>query len=661
MIALFCFRFEYGRRSGRSKQIVNISSVFLGTRSVWRRWLFFSLLLAGGVGDFTRVAVGAAVAGPKTVYTYDARPLKKLDLRQRVNAETLWDTMHVAAALQGLANRQEPRLYLYYSADFGVETDEFWMNWLRGEDGWLKAFALKPLASVDEMVETFRGAFKGLVVYDPAVPATACVASTASGCLDLLPVRYSSQPDSWCQRLQAKYPVKLWLVNPDGTSKFTGAGRLPDYEEPSSGSAKVDAYRWAIRRFLRSGLCAPRFGAYYIDSAWINLAFHAGPEMHTLANHDYFIAQRAFFFDLSPWGDEAPNDDLRQPLGADLKAFKEVLLALYDAAGGEIIKVGGFPPWPFKYTDAGGVGCKHGGVETEWEFGRLISQYNGYMEADAAGLAGLANASFARHYPLEKRYYQKAMRPNADAWRARGHLDAQGKVVPKLYIGHYVGDYDAPSWLNKAVPVFFNDPARGQVPMGWAFDPNLSDRAPWALVYAYRHATTNDYFIAGDSGAGYLNPRGLTVRPDSGLPSGLEAWKRHCARCYNQWDMTITGFVLDGSAGTSTELEYAAYKYFSPDGFGTHYDKKPCLHAGVGACGEYDLPEDPAAAAKVLADAAQAGHVKFFWARSILRTPKWYAQVEQKLRENHPQVPFAVVDPYTFFGLIAIHEGGATR
>ncbi len=600
-----------------------------------------------------------AAATPKVVYTFDGRPLKKVDLRQRAAAENLWDTMHIVSALQGLANREEPRLYLYYCADFGVDTDAFWMDWLRGEDGWLRDTTLKPLASVEEMLATFRGAFKGLVVYDPNVPATACVASTAAGCQDLLPVRYSPQPDSWFQRLQAKYPVKLWLVNPDGTAKFTGAGRLPDYDEPSSGSAKVDAYRWALRRLLPQ--CAPGIAGYYIDSAWINLAHHAGPEMHTLSNHDYFIARRAFFFDLSPWGDELPNDDPRQPLGADLKAFKEVLRALYDAAKGGIIKVGGFPPWPYKYTDHGGVGGKHGGVETEWEFGRIISQYNGYMEADAAGLAGMANASFARHYPLAARYYQTAPRPTADVWRARGYLDAQGKVAPKLYVGHYVGDYDAPSWLYKAVPVFFRDPARGQVPLGWAFDPNLSDRAPWALVYAYRHATTNDYFIAGDSGAGYLNPRCLTVRPDSGLPSGLEAWKRHCFQRYNQWDMTITGFVLDGSGGASTETEYNAYRFFSPDGFGTHYDKKPCLHAGVGACGEYDLPEDPAAAAKLLASAAQPGHAKFFWARSILRTPKWYADVSQKLRENHPQVPVAVVDPYTFFGLIRLQAGGGTR
>ena len=51
---------------------------------------------------------------------------------------------------------------------------------------------------------------------------------------------------------------------------------------------------------------------------------------------------------------------------------------------------------------------------------------------------------------------------------------------------------------------------------------------PRPRVYGYRHATTNDFFIAGNSGAGNLNPRALTVRPDSGLPSGLEAWPGHC-------------------------------------------------------------------------------------------------------------------------------------
>ena len=100
------------------------------------------------------------------------------------------------------------------------------------------------------------------MVYDPEVPATSCIASTAAGCDDLLPVRFSRATNSMFALLTGKLglPVRLWLVNPDGTPKFTGKGLIPDLNEPSSGSAKNDAYRWAIRqlhrlRQVRRSLC----------------------------------------------------------------------------------------------------------------------------------------------------------------------------------------------------------------------------------------------------------------------------------------------------------------------------------------------------------------------------------------------------------------------
>lgn len=431
-------------------------------------------------------------------------------------------------------------------------------------------------------------------------------------------------------------------------------------DAPSSGSAKIDAYRWARARYLKAGQCAPALAAYYLDAFWLQHPRRAGAEMHTLSNHDYFVARRAFFFDLSPWGDERPGDDPGQPLGADKQEFLAVLRALYDYAGGAIIKVGGFTPWPYKYTSHAQPPGKYDGVPTEWEFGRLISQFNGYMEADAAGLGGMANASFFAHYPLASRYLQPNPKPGLADWRARGYVTPEGKVANRLFVGHYVGDYDAPSWLYKAVPKFFQDPARGQVPLGWAFDPNLADRVPQALVYAYRNATTNDFFIAGDSGAGYLNPRALTARPVSGLPSGLDAWAQHCRRYYERWGMSITGFMLDGSGGKATEAEFQAYRPFSPDGIGTHFEPGPALHAGIPTCVERDLPDDPAkAVASILAAARGRGDAPgFFWARSILRSPSWYAQISRQLAEQHPEAGVTVVDPYTFFGLIRLRLSG---
>jgi hypothetical protein len=321
-----------------------------------------------------------------------------------------------------------------------------------------------------------------------------------------------------------------------------------------------------------------------------------------------------------------------------------------------MVRIGGFTPWPYKYTDHGGVGGRHGGVATEWEFSRIVSQFNAYVEADAAGLSAMANASLFQHYPLAERYPQPAPRPTLETWKARGLVGADGRPAAKLFVGHYVGDYDAPSWLYKAVPRFFRDPALGRVPLGWAFNPNLADRAGPALAYARRHATANDFFIAGDSGAGYVNPRALSVRPDSGLPAALETWRAHCAAYYKRWDLTITGFVLDGSAGASGAAEFAAYRTFSPDGIGTHFEEGPALRAGVPTCPERDLPDDVGrAAASILArEAERRGRAGFLWARSILKSPGWYAALSERIRTERPAAEVEVVDPYTFFGLIRL-------
>lgn len=593
------------------------------------------------------------------VYLLDLRPLNHLDLRSDTGPNRLWDTLHTAAALQGLANRNRPQFYLLYCSEFGVETDEFWLDWLRNEDGWLKECEMRQLESFEEAVRVLRKHFRGLVVYDGRVPATSNLASTAAGCEDLLPVRMDMSGGSLYTLLHRRMniPVRLWLVNPDGSAKFTGSGKIPDCNETSSGSAKIDAYRWAIRRYVQSRRCAPGLAAYYVDAFWLRHPRQAGPTMHTLSNHDFFIAKRAFFFDLSPWGDEPPTDDPLQNPGLDREQFLRTMGALYARSRGSIIQVGGFTPWPYKYTSHAKPPGKHDGVPTEWEFGRLISQFNGYMEADAAGLGAIANASFFRHYPLAERYRQPNPIPGQSQWHASGYLDAAGQVAPDFYVGHYVGDYDAPSWLYKAVPKFFRDTERGKVPLGWAFDPNLADRAPQALVYAYRHATSNDFFIAGDSGAGYLNPRALTVRPESGLAPGLNLWVKHCARHYRKWDMSITGFLLDGSGGASTDTEFSAYRTFSSHGLGTHFEPGPGLRAGIPTCRERDLPDSAGAAAEAIARASreERNGPGFMWARSILRSPSWYAEVSAILDQKHPDCRIRVVDPYTFFGLVRAH------
>jgi hypothetical protein len=606
--------------------------------------------------SFTVCCCTQAAPQPSAVYTYDARPLNRLDLADPAQTGRIWDEMHLLSAVQGLVNRDAPQLYLFYCSEFGVDTDQFWFQWLIHEDGWLKSARVHALTNLQDVLIRFRSAYQGLIVYDPAVPATATLASTIAGCDDLLPVRYGT-PLFGTLVTDMRLPVKVWLVHTNGTSLFTGAGTIPDTQEASTGSAKNDCYRWAIKHYLAK--TQPGIAAYYIDAFWLANPRAADPTMHTLSNHDYFVARKAFFFDLSPWADETPNDDPAQPLGLDRKTFLEVLRALYDHNRGGITKVGGFTPWPFKYTSHASKQSRHDGVPTEWEHARLLSQFNAYMEADAAGLAAMANASFYRHYPLAERYPQPNPKPKPADWRAKGYLDAQGSVTNVLFVGHYVGDYDAPSWLYKAVPALFPNRGQARAPLGWAFNPNLADRAPQALVYAYRNAAGGDFFIAGDSGAGYLNPRALTVRPDSGLPPGLSAWARHCEPYFRRWDMSITGFILDGAAGASTDLEFKAYAGFSPDGAGTHFEPGPAISGGIPTCPERDLPDDVNQALEVFLeyDRNRSDKPAFLWARSILKSRAWYEELSELIAKRGRAERIVVVDPYTFFGLIREHHG----
>ena len=67
------------------------------------------------------------------------------------------------------------------------------------------------------------------------------------------------------------------------------------------------------------------------------------------------------------------------------------------------------------------------------------------------------------------------------------------------------------------LPKMWTDPARGTIPLSWAFNPNLCARFPLGMAWPRENRRPNDFFVAGDSGAGYLNPGFLsTPRPHIG-------------------------------------------------------------------------------------------------------------------------------------------------
>ena len=618
-----------------------------------RKPLLFALLVLA----LLAVCLTSAEAGEKTLCTYNLTYTLKLDRANPTECRKMWDDAHFVSSLQGIVNRGKPRLYTFFVGGESGSVDRYWLNRLREPEEWLADYKLEEVRDIDALANKFREDINGLVVYDEKVAATSNVASTIAGVENLACVRYDPNSDSLYHHLteDLKLPVKVRLLNDDGSSMFTGRGAIPGSKTPSTGSAKCDAYIWAKERYLDTGKCNPAKMGYYMDAYWLRNPGGYVPN-HTLSNHDYFIAHKGFFFDLGPWDDETPIDDPDQPLGADLRTLQAIMRSAWEQTKGKkMIHVGGFTPWDKKYTDHQASGGKHGGVPTEWRYAEVISCFNGYMDADALGIGCMANASLFQHYPLKECYPQKL--PTVDDLKAKGLISADGKVSHKSYVTIYVGDYDSAAWLYHRIPDLWDDPARGSIPLGWAFNPNLADRFAPGMAYTRKTKSENDFFVAGDSGAGYLNPGNLQEpREYSGLPSGVKTWTEHCKKYYKQWDLSITGFIIDGYAPAFSDEVKDAYMTFSQDGIVAQKIDRWGVYKGMPFIKmDYDLVHGPEQSAEVVLSRLANDKPGFYIFRDILWSPTNQKRLFEAIKASPKGRDVEIVDPYTLFLLIKTH------
>jgi hypothetical protein len=617
------------------------------------RWLLVAIVLILAASGFAQE--------PPVLYVYDATSYLATDLSDPALVKNAWDEAHFLFSLQGIVNRDRPRLFVRYLNrnvhGNEINIDDYWLNKLRQPGEMLAAYRLQRIESIDALIRTFRPLFRGVVCYDPNVAATSNVASTIAGVEDLPCLRNDPSPGSLYNRLVnqgPRLPVLIRLIRSDGSPLFTGRGVIFDTNTPSTGSAKCDAYLWAKQKYLDTGKCDPTEFAYYIDSYWLRKPRLGGSiTNNTLSNHDYFIGKKGFFFDLSPWDDEAPIDGPDQPLDVEQKTLQALFLSAWNATGGKrMIHIGGFVPWAWKYTKR--AGGRHDDVPGEWRFAQIASSYNAYMDADALGMSALVNASLYRHMKLEDTYPQA--KPTLADLKAKELIDENGHLATKHFISFYVGDYDSAAWLYQMLPSIWDDPARGSIPLGWAFNPNLSDRMPLAMVYTRKTKTPNDFFVAGDTGAGYINPGMLqSPRAFSGLPEAVDTWREHCLPYYLRWDLTITGFIIDGYAPAINVNTLEAYSTFSPDGIVAQkipdtgiYGSMPFKRMN------WDVHGDPKRAAQTILSFVKGDPPQFLFFRSILKSPSWYKALFAEL--NAARDDLALLDPYSFFLLLRAHH-----
>ena len=616
-------------------------------------WHYFDKNLPNGIGTVPFVSIS------KTRYKYDATYLRvDVTTATAASISNAWDKMTLLSSIQGIVNREEPMFFVR----FMTSPDDFWLDWLRNTNSWPLG-NLQTLPSLDNVIYTFTNKLTGLVIYDENVPATANLAATIAGVENKIPLRYDSAGNSLYSHVVSMnlFPPSsnVWLINTDGSSLFTGSGTIPGTTIPSTGSAKNDVYKFGVINYLDKGKCSTNKMAYYIDAYYLKHAGEADSHGNVfgdfqgscLANHDYFISKKAFFFDLYTISGETPNDD---PTTQDYISVTNILSVMNKWNGNKLFSIGGFTPWLWKYTD--GNGCAYAATVVEDRTVKLFADYNGMLDADALAPCGMANASFYCHFPLKTHYAQNT-KPTVQDLINKGYLDASGNVMPKAYILVYIGDYDSAAWLNNYVPSLWADSNHNNVINAWAFDPYLSARAPHVFEYIRENKSPNDWFISGDSGAAYVMPQKLQSLRTSGLPGALNQWIDLNKKLFNQFDLDITGFVIEGLSMNLQLIDFQAYSEFSPGGMITQHNHGQNVYNGMPYLQMFthyvNQSESSESAATAVANAI-GSLPDFIAVRTILKNPTWQKDFETKTKNKNSNAVF--VDPYTFMMLLKIQE-----
>jgi hypothetical protein len=558
-------------------------------------------VLAGWLGTAFSATAGGAL------YTYT--------LAQDGTAGA-YDEAMAAASLQGIINCQRPELYLLSRTK---PRPQFWLDLLAKDGRWLQARERKELPDLGAVVELAGKRLKGAIIWDPAVPASVNVATTLAGVeggVVLSPELAGQYLAAW--RLPVLHDLR---------GKFTGA---------ETGSKKNDAYRWAIREYLARGRCSARRLCLFEDA----FTARARGDIGYVVTRDWAVKSRAFVFDLSPWGDETPGDDPGQRLGLDLETYTMILTeTLRQSAGKQMTELTGFFV-DAKYTDGPSHKSIHQGVPTEWETVWLMSPFNCYQNTISSDCFNQSLHSQAPRHPLKQRAAAKTV-----------------ALEKKAYLCILMADYDSTTPLYEFLPNHWQNADRGKVPLAWGINPSLLETYPDIIAYLYETATAADTFTADASAAGYMNPN--RVRKEY-----LPLFVRHNREFFREADMTLAPMVLDQNEPSAEVKD--AFAQFAPEGFATIVQDEhhqggrlpqrqvwkgmPIMELLNDACNSNQSGQIADVMAKVIKGRGDA-LPGFYLFRTVWVNPTTIKQAMERLRHAHPEIPFEVLGPQSFFAL----------
>ena len=539
-----------------------------------------------------------------------------------------YDTGLAAVTLQGLFNRySDTKLYITTK---DVESTTNVLN-IMSEDGrWLENTERVAKKNLKALLEMSAQYIKSVIIWDLNVPATVNVATMMAGVEDGI-VLTQAQYDKY----KGTLPQDVEVISLVG--KFDGS---------ETGSAKNDAYRWAIREYLDRGLCSAHYMCSFEDAA----RSRERGELRYILPRDLAVEHKAFVFDLSPWENEVPRDDQGQRKGLDKETYLMILQSQKDLrSSDELTEICGFFPF-WKYSDSENdetYTSRYKPTQVEWEFAYLFTPYGCYWNPVAEYAT---NVTFHESYPLQTPLQQN--RPTEEIV-----LDRSEDNVYMLLI---MGDYDSTGSLYTKMIKNWNSAGRGEIPLAWSYNPNMLQQYPDIIEYFYQTATENDYFVSNVGGAGWYNPSRV-------LEEDWPTVAAHHKKYFTMADMSVSPDIWDFCA-LSELSEYYVTQYATTGagtlvsnqlGHGTGIKTTPHKADNGSVIDEisnrFDR-EDPVKCAEEwaidIAARSRIGNATFMSCRCVWITPEYLVKCIEALQERLPNRNIIVVDPYSYYRLL---------
>jgi len=285
-----------------------------------------------------------------------------------------------------------------------------------------------------------------------------------------------------------------------------GLKRIDDLRGRYTGQSHAEIYSDAIKRYWHR--CNR-------DKIML-MGGHRGRVMMP-AMADWGIRERMFFHELSADPEEADELVLNRQLLEDLNVGATVF---------------GWHPY---------------GKDTEEQSTMLLSMYGIKME----GLHNLPNLSYNCQFDFTPGFRF-----------TNNHQVAKDAVLiaeEKVYITFVQSD-------SVGIGVW-TKPGRGKLPFAWQVTMNWTKFSPAALEYFHESATSNDYFIGGLSGPGYMYPNNI---PEDRFPVLMEEAKQLMTVLDEHVMEIMDNSAADGNVGNADLFEETVDAYYEafPDVLG---------------------------------------------------------------------------------------------